>query len=206
MDDTSKLIGYTTSGRPVFAIAGGDGTGDDGDAGSDDAGDGGAGDAGTGDEGGTAGDAGEKDWEQEAKKWRALSRKHESQAKQNADAARRLKEAEDADKTELQKLTEAQASANKRAAEAESRALRYEVALEKNIPSKLMKFLGGTTSEEIQASADELLEAIKPDTGETGTAGGGKPREKLRSGAASSAEPEEGDPREIAAKIPRDRF
>lgn len=143
----------------------------------------------------------ETDWKAEADKWKALSRKHEGQAKSNATAAEKLKEMEDANKSEIDKVTSKATEASKRADAAEAKATRYEVAHEKQVPTKLMKFLTGQTREEIEASADELLEATKPDTGANSS---GKPREKLRSGASDVEDT--GDDKSIAdvlAAIPR---
>jgi membrane protein involved in colicin uptake len=141
----------------------------------------------------------EPDWKAEVEKWKSLSRKHEGQAKANADAARRLKEAEDAEKSAVDKASERAAEAEKKAAEAESKALRYEVAAAKGIPAKLMRFLPTGTQEELEAAADELLEAIKP----ADTAGDkGKPKEKLRSGASSAQEQVPGR-EELLKLIPR---
>lgn len=52
-------------------------------------------------------DTGEKDWQAEAEKWKALARKHEGSAKANADAAKRLAEIEEANKTDLEKAVDA---------------------------------------------------------------------------------------------------
>lgn len=49
----------------------------------------------------------EKDWQAEADKWKALARKHEGSAKANADAAKRLAEIEEANKSEVEKAVEA---------------------------------------------------------------------------------------------------
>lgn len=154
-------------------------------------GDGGAGDGGTGDPA-------------EVAKWKALARKHEEQAKANADAARRLQEIEDAKKSELEKLTEAQTAAERRAAEAEQRALRLEVAAEKGLTPAQAKRLVGATKEELEADADELLASFLPPsdgTGETDTDLPRRPRERLRAGATSVTEPEETDPRKLAAGL-----
>lgn len=144
-------------------------------------------------------------------KWKAMARKHEQQAKTNAAAAKKLAELEDANKSEIEKASEAAKTAQERADAAEAKALRYEVALDKGVPKKLMKFLTGSTAEDIEASADELLEALGPDTGgkNTGeeTSSGGRPKEKLRPGADTTSTEDEGDdPREIAKKIPRSIF
>lgn len=162
---------------------------------------------GTADQDGSNDDAGASsgaDLEAEVAKWKALARKHEGQAKSNAEAAKKVKEMEDASKSDIEKATAAQTAAEKRAEAAEAKALRYEIALEKNVPAKLIKFLGGNTEDEIKAAADELLEAVSPaDTG--GSTTGDKPKEALRAGAAGSSdsEPEEMDPAKLAAEIPR---
>ena len=106
-------------------------------------------------------------------------------------------------KSDIDKLTERSLAAERKASEAEARATRYEVALSKGVPTKLMKFLTGSTQEEIEASADELLAAVKPDTGNT-DAETSKPKEKLRAGAAGpEADDGDNDPASIAAKIKR---
>jgi len=142
------------------------------------------------------------DWKAEAEKWKGLSRKHENQAKENADAAKRLKEAEDAEKSAVDKASERAAAAEKRAADAEANALRYEVAAAKGIPAKLMRFLPTGTKEELEAAADELLEAMKPADTAGADKATGKPKEKLRSGASPGQEPAL-DREELLKGIPR---
>lgn len=95
----------------------------------------------------------ETDWKAEARKW-------EQRAKDNSDAAARLKEIEDASKSAEQKATEEKAAAEKRAAEAEAKLLRYDVATAKKVPADALEFLTGTTREEIEASADKVLKLI----------------------------------------------
>jgi DNA segregation ATPase FtsK/SpoIIIE-like protein len=138
--------------------------------------------------------------EAEARKWKALARKHEKQAKANATKATKLDELEEASKTEIQKAADKAALSEKRATEAELKATRFEVAQGKEVPAKLMKFLTGSSKEELEESADELLAAFKDDTSDNGT----RPKEKLKPGAAPGGEPEENDPARLAAKIPRD--
>lgn len=65
----------------------------------------------------------ETDWKAEARKW-------ETRAKENKDAAERLAQIEDAQKTAEQRAAEREAAATKRAEEAEARALRREIALD----------------------------------------------------------------------------
>lgn len=150
----------------------------------------------------------EQDWKAEAEKWKALARKHEGQAKANADAARKLAETEDANKSDIQRATDKAAEAETRAATAEANALRIEVALDKapdGMPlaqvRKLAKRLTGGTREELEADADELFGDFAPAQSDRDTQR--RPRERLRPGAAPDTEPDETDPRKLAASVPR---
>lgn len=69
-------------------------------------------------------------------------------------AAEELKRIKDGEKSELQREKEAREAAEKRAEKAERNALRSEVARTKGVPASS---LTGTTKEELEASADELL-------------------------------------------------
>lgn len=94
------VLGYRKDGRPIHPIAGGapdDGAGDAADGATD-------GKPDRGDASGTDGDAGDKpDLEAEAAKWKALARKHESNAKANADAAKELAALKAANQTDTEK-------------------------------------------------------------------------------------------------------
>ena len=103
--------------------------------------------------------------EPEPTDWKSESRKWEARAKENAAAAQRLTELEEAQKTELQKANDRAAAAEKAAADAAAsladrdrtdaeRKLRDQVAADKKVPAAL---LTGSTKEELEASADELL-------------------------------------------------
>jgi hypothetical protein len=147
----------------------------------------------------------DKDWKAEAAKWKALARKHEDQAKANADAAKRLKELEDADKTEIQKLSDLAAEAQKRADMAEAQLLRIQVAMAKGLTEAQAKRLVGTTREELEADADELIASFKPaDAGnpKADPGPGDRPKERLAGGGDPTAEPDV-DVRKIVADIPR---
>jgi hypothetical protein len=94
--------------------------------------------------------------------WKAEARKHEQRAKDNAakakaneSAAQRLAEIEDANKSEIEKIVARAEAAEKRAAELEAKSIRSEVALAKGVPASL---LTGSTQEELEASADALIE------------------------------------------------
>lgn len=93
----------------------------------------------------------------EAAKWKALARKHEKEAKANA---AKVKEFEDASKSDAERLTERADTAEKRATTAEATALRYEVALDKGLPKSLAVRLQGATREELETDADQLLETL----------------------------------------------
>lgn len=137
------------------------------------------------------------DWEQEAAKWKALSRKNEDAAKKHAAA---IAEAEEATKTEAQKLTEKVAQAEGRATTAELRIVRLEVAASKGLSLSMANRLQGETKEELEADADELLTHLQPKPGDTPS---GRPRETLRSGTAPDTRSEENDPAKLAAMVPR---
>ena len=180
-------------GTVMHVIAGG--APDEGDAGGDG---GGSGDGG-GDEGGDGADP-----TAELAKWKSIARENEKRAKANAEAAKRLQEIEDSQKSELDKLTEAKTVAERRANEAEQRALRLEVAADKGLTPAQAKRLVGATKEDLEADADELLASFKPaDDGDGGaeTDSLRRPRERLRPGATPSAEPEETDPRKLVAGL-----
>lgn len=152
------------------------------------------------------------DHKAEAEKWKALARKHEANAKKNAADAKKLKELEDADKTESEKAADRAAAAEKRAAEAESRALRLEVAAEKGLTPSQAKRLVGTSREELESDADELIETFgkstSDDNGKKPPAPDGKPKESLKPGGSDPTddEPDETDPRKLAETVPRSGF
>lgn len=107
-------------------------------------------------EGQTNGQA-ETDWQVEANKWKSLARQNEKVAKSNADAAKRLAELEEADKSETEKLASERDQHRARAESAELSLARLEVALEKGLTRAQAKRLVGSTREELESDADELL-------------------------------------------------
>lgn len=156
-----------------------------------------------------ASDTDDKDWKAEAEKWKALARKHEDQAKANYAELEKLKTASDSSKSEVDKLAERLAAAEKRLAEADARAMRAEVAAVKGLTEAQARRLQGSTREELEADADELLSLFRPadgdkadkagepagdDGGKGGDDTGGKltvsrrPQEILRTGAAPATE------------------
>lgn len=97
----------------------------------------------------------------EAEKWKALSRKNEEQAKANAEKAKKFDELEEANKTEQEKLLARAEAAEKRLADRDAKdaaaATAAEVAKVKGVPVSALR---GSTKEELEAHADELLELM----------------------------------------------
>jgi len=116
------------------------------------------------------GEAQEPDWKAEARKW-------ETRAKRNGDAAKRLADLEEAQKTEAQKLAESKAAAERERDTARSETARLRAALKHGIPDDLVEMLGSGTTEDIDARAKTLGERLK--TGATTT----RPVADLKPGA-----------------------
>ena len=132
----------------------------------------------------TAQDAEPKTFDAEyVQKLRQEAAKYHTEAKANADAAQRLAEYEEAQKTEAQKLADRLAAAEQKALAAELKALRSDIAQAKGVPAGL---LTGSTEEELTASADALLafrgEAVKPPAAPS-SAGQGNVGKPLGNGA-----------------------
>lgn len=138
-------------------------------------------------------------------------------SKANAEAAslrKRLREAEEykqkweelenSKKSEIERATDKLTKAEQRALEAEQRAFRMEVALEKGLTTAQAKRLVGNTKEELLADADDLLASFAPKTSEAPSLPE-KPREVLRGGGDPTEPPEETNPRKLAALIQRPR-
>lgn len=103
----------------------------------------------------------ETDWKAEAEKWKALSRKNENEVKALRPSAQKLAEIEEANKTEIEKAQARAEAAEKRLQETELARLRSEIALTKGLTPSQAKRLVGTTADELEADADELLVDLK---------------------------------------------
>lgn len=122
-------------------------------------------------------------------------------ANKEAETARlKLKEIEDKDKSEVDKLREERDAAVKDRDEAKLQVTRLEVATSKGLTPAQAKRLVGATQEELEADADEFLSSIKP-SDDKGTPPG-KPKERLSGGGDPTEEPEP-DMRKLVAEIPR---
>lgn len=91
----------------------------------------------------------------------AKMKKALNKANKEAESFRlKLKEYEDRDKSETEKLTERSRELESNLTSAELRALRYEIALDKGIPKSIASRLQGSTREEMESDADELLKTL----------------------------------------------
>src|SRR5690606_18289491 len=150
-----------------------------------------------------------RDWKAEAEKWRAMSRKNEKSFKE---MAAKLKQYEDANKSESERLQEAYESYKTRAEKAEAQLLRREIA-ERLAPehatakqiAQVAKRMSGDDEEALESDAAELFELIAPEP-KTAPKTPTRPKERLKGGGVEpSEEPEETDPRKLAALVPRRR-
>lgn len=114
----------------------------------------------------------------------------------------KLKEYEDRDKTEAERISERLAEAEKRALDAD----RLEIALEKGLTKSQAKRLVGSTREELEADADELLADLGVNPDDEKPAPSRRPQERLRSGAVPDAEPEETDPAKLAEMVQKAKY
>jgi transcriptional regulator len=78
--------------------------------------------------------------------------------------AAKLEEIEAANATELEKAQKKAAELEAKLAETSAAALRQKVAMEKELPAKLVPFLTGTDEETLAEQATTLLENLKPET------------------------------------------
>lgn len=121
-------IGFRRNGAPIWPVKGGSEGGPDGGEGNE-------------------GQPGEGEQKPEVD-WKAKSREWEKRAKANADAAKRLAEIEEANKSEAEKAAERLAKAEQTARDAEARALRREVALEHKLGKDDAALLDSITDED----------------------------------------------------------
>lgn len=128
-------------------------------------------------------------------------------------AAERLEKIEADGQSETEKAVRRAEAAERRAEQAEAKHLRLEIAIEKGLTPAQAKRLVGSSREELEGDAAELLEAFGPrkadgegDPKDPKAEGDPKPdprrrpTERLRSGAVPEAEPEK-SPTEIADEV-----
>lgn len=114
-------------------------------------------------------------------------------------AKSKVKEFEDATKTEQERLTEKATTLETELTTAQANAARFEIALEKGLTKSQAKRLVGSTREELEADADELLSdlgvgATSEDEEEPAKKPATRPKEALKSGAAPATTPPDVSP------------
>ena len=145
----------------------------------------------------SSGDAAENDQKPQPKPtetveyWKRRARDNEQRAKMNADAAKRLQDIEDRDKTEQQRAADALAKAQREAAEAQAETVRYKAAATHGITGDDIDLIGSGDEETVMARAERLgqllaesreLAALREQTNHT-RAPSGRPVPNLRPGA-----------------------
>lgn len=149
----------------------------------------------------------DKDFDPE-KAWKLIQNVRgdaEKLKKERDTLATQVKAAEDATKSDTQKLEERATTAESGLSTAQRETARLRIALKKNLTETQAKRLVGDTEEELEADADELLASFKDDANEDGDGGGERrtPKPRMRTGTAPSSEPEETDPEKLAELVPR---
>ncbi|GAB3292991.1 hypothetical protein [Pseudoclavibacter terrae] len=93
--------------------------------------------------------------------WKAEARKWESRAKENSDAATKLAEIEDANKTEMQRATERAEAAERERDATKAEAERLRVFAKHSIPEEYQDLVLGT-GEQLEANAERIASLIQP--------------------------------------------
>jgi len=141
----------------------------------------------------------------------SMKRERNAARKELAEARKRLKDIDDKGKTDTERLTEAHKEAASRAEKAESSYLALTVAMDRAPAHATLaqvravaKRIRGESEEDLEADADELFEMVVPAPKQDDTPKKrvpSNPRTRLRGGADPEEEPEENDPRKLAAAI-----
>lgn len=93
--------------------------------------------------------------------WKQKAREQESRAKSNAEAARRLQEIEDAQKSEQQRIADRQQAIERERDEARAEGLRYKAAAKHGIGEDFFDLLGSGDEDIISSRAERVGALIK---------------------------------------------
>ena len=140
------------------------------------------------------GDAGKKALAQE----RAARKTAEERVKALEPFEAQIRKLEESSKSDLEKANEARAALEAKVSKMEADNLLASVAFSKGVPSAAIKFLSGTTQEELETSADELLALTTPGATPTNNT---RPKEKLMPGGVQPDNEESLDAGELAKRI-----
>ncbi|HLR84801.1 MAG TPA: hypothetical protein VK059_07605 [Nocardioidaceae bacterium] len=113
----------------------------------------------------------------------------------------KVDEAEQAKMTDQQRLEKERDEAKQNAESSTVELARMKAALKHGLDEDDLEFISGKTAEEIEASAAKFKDRYKPTGGKTPPSN--RPKEQLRGGSEPASEPDETDPRKLAASIPR---
>lgn len=118
--------------------------------------------------------------------------------------AAKLRELEDAEKTEAQRLKDQLEAEQASNATSKTEVAKLKAAIKHGLSEEDLELLSGTP-EEIEQRAERLAARLAGTSNEEEQEGGTgrRPKERLRPGASPSTEPEETDPRKLAAGLPR---
>lgn len=124
-----------------------------------------------------------------------------NKANKEAEQARlKVKEFEDRDKTEAERTSEKLQTLEKDLTTAQADAVRFEIALDKGLTKSQAKRLVGSTREELEADAEELVADLGLDEQDE-TSSSNRPKEKLKPGASNEDDDSTVDGEKIAEKI-----
>lgn len=124
-----------------------------------------------------------------------------AKANEEAKQARlKVKEYEDRDKTDAERTSEKLQTLEKDLTTAQADAVRFEIALEKGLTKSQAKRLVGSTREELEADADELMKDLGLDDEGEKPSSPRRPKERLKPGASNQDEPEK-SPQELADAV-----
>jgi hypothetical protein len=115
------------------------------------------------------GDAGESDTDDpqaklqaDAERWKAMARRHEKAAKENAAAAKKLAELEDANKSETQKLNDQLSSAQVELQTLRVEKIRAQAARDAGLDPELAEYITAADPDEALSQAKRLAERLTP--------------------------------------------
>jgi hypothetical protein len=111
---------------------------------------------------------------------RQLRREAAAGRNRQSELEEKLQEYEQRDKSEQERLSERLSAAEKRAADAESRALRFEIAAERGLDLSAASFLSGSTREEMELRAEELERLLGENKGKPAAGFDGGARQPVK--------------------------
>lgn len=130
--------------------------------------------------------------------WKSTAQKHEKTARENSKAAANWRAQEEASKSDLQKAVEARDAAEERANAVTQQNDRMLAAAAHNLSPDLIEFIGGGSTDDISARAEQLagiietevtkrIQAQESANGTRRSRGSGRPQESVQSMRAGSA-------------------